>query len=47
LHSIEAAAAAHDATAAKAGGEAIVAEAQQVQSDDKALSSKLGLPALP
>jgi hypothetical protein len=47
LHSIEAAAAANDGNAAKAGGETIVAEAQQVKSDDNALSAKLGLPANP
>jgi hypothetical protein len=47
LHSIEAAAAAHDAGAAKAGGEAIVAEAEQVKSDDNALSSKLSIPTSP
>jgi hypothetical protein len=44
LHSIEAAAAAHDATAAKAGGESIVADAEQVKSADNKLSAKLGLP---
>jgi hypothetical protein len=47
LHAIEAAAAAHDAGAAKAGGEAIVAEAEQVKSADNALSSALGLSTSP
>jgi hypothetical protein len=47
LHAIEAAAAANDESAAKAGGEAIVAEAEQVKSDDNALSSKLGLNTSP
>jgi hypothetical protein len=47
LHSIEAAAAAHDAAAAKAGGEVLVADAQQVKSSDNALSAKLGLPTSP
>jgi hypothetical protein len=45
LHSIEAAAAANDAASAKAGGEAIVADAKQVKSLDETLSKKLGLPA--
>ncbi|HEX7610970.1 MAG TPA: hypothetical protein VF380_09870 [Solirubrobacteraceae bacterium] len=44
LHSIEAAAAAHDAAAAKAAAETLVADAQQVKTDDLALSGKLGLP---
>ncbi|HST55510.1 MAG TPA: hypothetical protein VLJ42_06405 [Solirubrobacteraceae bacterium] len=47
LNSIEAAAAAHDANAAKAGGEAIVANAQQVKNIDNTLSAKLGLPTSP
>jgi hypothetical protein len=47
LHSIEAAAAAHDGNAAKAGGEELVADAQQVKSSDNALSAKLGLPTNP
>ena len=44
LHSIEAAAAANDAPAAKAAAETLVADAEQVKSADNALSSKLGLP---
>jgi len=44
LHSIEAAAAAGDAQAAKAAAEALVADAQQVKSADSTLSAKLGLP---
>ena len=44
LHSIEAAAAASDAQAAKAAAETLVADAQQVKSADNALSAKLGLP---
>ena len=47
LHSIQAAAIAHDTTAARAGGETIVADAAQVRSYTNTLSSKLGLPALP
>jgi hypothetical protein len=47
LHSIEAAAAAHDAAAAKAGGEAIVANAKQLKSINNKLSAKLGLPTAP
>jgi hypothetical protein len=47
LHSIEAAAAAHDAAAAKAGAETLVADAQQVKSSDNALSTALGLPTSP
>jgi hypothetical protein len=47
LHAIEAAAAANDESAAKAGGEAIVTEAEQVKSDDNALSVKLGLASSP
>jgi hypothetical protein len=47
LHSIEAATAANDLNAAKAGGEAIVANAQQVKSIDNTLSAKLGLPTSP
>ena len=44
LRQIEAAAAAHDANAAKAGGEAIVTDAQQVKAIETTLSQKLGLP---
>jgi hypothetical protein len=47
LHSIEAATAANDANAAKAGGESIVANAQQVKTIDNTLSAKLGLPTSP
>jgi hypothetical protein len=47
LHAIEAAAAASDSAAAKAAAEALVADAQQVKSDDNALSGKLGLPSSP
>jgi len=47
LHAIEAAAAANDESAAKAGGEAIVTEAEQVKSGDNALSAKLGLATSP
>jgi hypothetical protein len=47
LHSIEAATAANDASAAKAGGESIVANAQQVKTIDNTLSAKLGLPTSP
>jgi hypothetical protein len=43
LNSIEAAAAANDASAARAGGETIVTEGQQVKAHDQALSAKLGL----
>jgi hypothetical protein len=46
LHSIEAAAA-HDASAAKAASETLVADAQQVKSTDNTLSAKLGLPTSP
>lgn len=45
LREIEAAAAANDATTAKAAGEAIVTDAQQVKSIDDALTAKLGLPS--
>ncbi len=47
LRQIEAAAAAHDGTAAKSGGEAIVTDAQQIKSIDVTLSTKLGLPVEP
>jgi len=47
LRQIEAAAAANDESAAKAGGEAIVADSQQVKAIDDALSKKLGLPSTP
>jgi hypothetical protein len=47
LHGIEAAAAAHDVSAAKAAADTLVADAQQVKSDDDALSAKLGLPVTP
>jgi hypothetical protein len=47
LHSFEAAAAAHDAAAAKAAVETLVADAQQVKSTDNALSAKLGIPTSP
>jgi len=47
LHSIEAAAAAHDAVAAKVGGEAIVVNARQVKTVDDRLSARLGLPSSP
>ncbi len=43
LNSIEAAAVANDAAAAKAGGETIFTEGQQVTTDDHHLSDKLGL----
>ena len=45
LQSIQAAAIAHDADAARAGGEAIVADAAQVKSYTDSLSTKVGLPA--
>jgi hypothetical protein len=47
LHSIEAAAAAHDSAAAKAAAESLVVDAEQVKTDDNALSAKLGIPATP
>lgn len=47
LHSIQAAAAAHDATAAKAGGEAIIVNARQVKTVDDRLSARLGLSSAP
>jgi len=47
LHAIQAAALAHDATAARAGGEAIVTDAAQVKTYTGVLSTKLGLPASP
>ena len=43
LNSIEAAAAANDGNAAKAGGETIVTEGQQVRNADNTLSAKLGI----
>ncbi len=43
LNSIEAAAAANDGNAAKAGGETIVTEGQQVKSADEKLSAALGI----
>jgi hypothetical protein len=47
LHSIQAAAISHDADAARAGGETIVADAAQVKNDAGVLSARLGLPASP
>jgi hypothetical protein len=47
LHSIEAAAAAHDSAAAKGAAETLVADAQQIKTQDNALSAKLGLPTSP
>jgi hypothetical protein len=43
LRAIQAAATAHDATAARAGGEAIVADAAQVKTYTEVLTGKLGL----
>jgi hypothetical protein len=47
IHSIAAAANAHDATAAKTATESLVLDATAVKSADNALSAQLGLPTTP